>query len=48
MSKEFESGPPQTEEEIKHKSIRFYALQLKDEKVLKLILINLHHLGVTL
>ena len=24
-SKEFESGPPLTEEEIKHKSIRFYS-----------------------
>ena len=42
--KEFESGPPLTEEEIKHKSIRFYSLQLQDEEMLKLILINLHHL----
>ena len=28
-SKEFESGPPLTDEEIKHKGIRFYSLQLK-------------------
>ena len=41
-SKEFESGPPLTEEEIKHKSIRFYSLQLKEKKMLKLILISLH------
>ena len=42
-SKEFEAGPPLTaEEEAKHKAIRFYSLQLKDQKeLLKLILINL-------
>ena len=34
--KEFESGPPLTEEEIKHKSIRFYSLQLQDERSVKI------------
>ena len=31
-SKEFESGPPLTAEETKHKAIRFYSLQLKEPK----------------
>ena len=31
-SKEYESAPPLTDEEIKHKSIRFYSLQLKDQR----------------
>ncbi|MFL2675734.1 MAG: hypothetical protein CNE97_01155 [alpha proteobacterium MED-G10] len=44
-SKEFESGPPLTEEEIKHKSIRFYSLQLKDEKVVKIDIDKFASLG---
>ena len=44
-SKEFESGPPLTEEEIKHKSIRFYSLQLKDEKNVKIDIDKFASLG---
>ena len=41
-SKEFESGPPLTEEEIKHKSIDFILYNLKTKKMLKLILTSSH------
>ena len=43
--KEFESGPPLTEEEIKHKSIRFYSLQLKDERNVKIDIDKFASLG---
>ena len=44
-SKEFESGPPLTDEEIKHKGIRFYSLQLKDEKTVKIDIDKFASLG---
>ena len=44
-SKEFESGPPLTEEEVKHKSIRFYSEQLKDERVVKIDIDKFASLG---
>ena len=44
-SKEFENGPPLTEEEIKHKSIRFYSLQLKDERNVKIDIDKFASLG---
>ena len=43
--KEFESGPPLTEEEIKHKSIRFYSLQLQDERSVKIDIDKFASLG---
>tara|TARA_B100000287_G_C20572370_1_gene757084 strand:- start:150 stop:1259 length:1110 start_codon:yes stop_codon:yes gene_type:complete len=44
-SKEFESGPPLTEEEIKHKAIRFYSLQLKDQRTVKIDIDKFASLG---
>ena len=44
-SKEFESGPPLTDEEIKHKGIRFYSLQLKDERTVKIDIDKFASLG---
>ena len=44
-SKEFESGPPLTEEEIKHKSIRFYSMQLKEERNVKIDIDKFASLG---
>ncbi len=44
-SKEFESGPPLTEEEIKHKGIRFYSLQLKNERTVKIDIDKFASLG---
>ena len=44
-SKEFEAGPPLTDEEIKHKSIRFYSLQLKDERTVKIDIDKFASLG---
>ena len=35
-SKEFEQGPPLTDGEIKHKAIRYYSLQLKDQRNVKI------------
>ena len=44
-SKEFESGPPLTAEETKHKAIRFYSLQLKDQKIVKIDIDKFASLG---
>ena len=44
-SKEYEAGPPLTEEEVKHKSIRFYSLQLKDQRVVKIDIDKFASLG---
>ena len=44
-SKEYESAPPLTDEEIKHKSIRFYSLQLKDQRVVKIDIDKFASLG---
>ena len=44
-SKEYESGPPLTDQEIKHKGIRFYSLQLKDETTVKIDIDKFASLG---
>ncbi len=44
-AKEFESGPPLTDEEIKHKGIRFYSLQLKDQRTVKIYIDKFARLG---
>tara|TARA_X000001036_G_scaffold223730_1_gene209402 strand:+ start:80 stop:1186 length:1107 start_codon:yes stop_codon:yes gene_type:complete len=44
-SKEFEQGPPLTDGEVKHKAIRYYSLQLKNEKNVKIDIDTFASLG---